>query len=80
MKLTQETLIPIGLAATVVAGVAILSWRISASYVAIETRLEQIEKKLNDGAAQNVSERDLRLWMMTLRDKNKALDIPEWFR
>lgn len=57
-----------------------VSWRLSASYTEIGNRLDTIEKKLNEAADKSVTERDLRLWMMLLRDKNKTLDIPDWVK
>jgi hypothetical protein len=79
-SISPGTLIPLGVAASILIGACIVSWRLGATYTSLDERLGRIEKNLNDRANEAVVERDLRLWMMLLKDKNKDLVVPEWVK
>jgi hypothetical protein len=80
--LTEKTFFPLSLVIIALGAVAGGAWWLSAMYsnqVQVNMRLERIEKALADNTAQMVTERDMRIWVMTLKAQNKdKLEIPDW--
>jgi len=57
------------------------AWWLSAMYsnqIQVNARLERIERQLADNSASMVTERDMRIWVMTLKSQNDGLKIPDW--
>lgn len=53
------------------------------SQATLQTQIIGIQTSLREASQQNVEVRDMRLWVMMLRDKNKdradgKVDIPDW--
>ena len=79
--LTEKTFFPLSIVIIALGAVAGGAWWLSAMYsnqVQMNLRLERIERQLADNSAQMVTERDMRIWVMTLKSQNEALKIPDW--
>lgn len=79
-KFTETTLLPVSIVSVMLISGITFSWRLSAAYTSLDEKVGRIEKSISDGQAQAVTERDLRLWLMLLRDRNKTIDVPEWVK
>jgi hypothetical protein len=79
--LTEKTFLPIGLVAIALVACCGGAWWLSAMYanqVQMNSRLHRIEHALADNSASMVTERDMRIWVMTLKSQNDTLKIPDW--
>jgi hypothetical protein len=83
--LTEKTFFPLGMVTLALGAVAGGAWWLSAMYTnqvtfsaQVNSRLERIERQLSDSSAQMVTERDMRIWVMTLKNQNDGLKIPDW--
>lgn len=85
----NSVLLPIGLCAAICFTIGGAAWAISAKNTALEIQLktfadrfDRLESSMKEQNANNANERDVRLWIMLLRDRNKgsALDIPDWVK
>lgn len=98
LRLTQETLIPLGMGGAILVAACTLCYQAAALKTTFESKIAAMDERIRDGqaslqaqivgvqasfheaATQTVETRDMKLWIMYLRDKNKALDIPEWMK
>jgi hypothetical protein len=85
--LTEKTFFPLSIVIIALGAVAGGAWWLSAMYTnqvsfatQVNARLERIERQLADSSAQMVTERDMRIWVMALKNQNDTLKIPDWIR
>lgn len=71
--LSPETLVPIGVAASIVVAVVAVIWRVATRLTLIDTRLASIE----DSLREHWTRADQLSWVMDLREKNPSLAIPK---
>lgn len=71
--LNPETLVPIGVAASIVVAVVAVIWRVATRLTRIDTRLEGIETSLRE----HWTRADQLSWVMDLREKNPDLEVPK---
>ena len=83
--LTEKTFFPLGMVILALGAVAGGAWWLSAMYtnqvtfsIQVNARLERIERALDDSSAHMVTDRDMRIWVMTLKSQNETLKIPDW--
>lgn len=83
-RLTKDTLVPLGLAVSVVAAIAIgavwlnyqlqnLNFQMSALQIKVDT----IQSQLVEASNLHWSARDMRLWIALLQAKNPNMEIPD---
>jgi hypothetical protein len=90
LKLTENSaFLSIGLCTAICLTIGGAAWAVSAKNTALEIQLktfadrfDRLELAMKEQNANNANERDVRLWIMLLRDRNKGgtLDIPDWVR
>lgn len=90
MKLTENSvLLPIGLCTAICFTIGGAAWTVSAKNTALELQLkafgerfDRLEQTMKEQNANNANERDVRLWIALLRDRNKGgtIDIPDWVK
>ena len=66
LTLTERTLLPIGIVVTILAGACGGTWWMAA----ICNRLDRIEAAIHESTAHGVDQRDLRMWIMSLKQAN----------
>jgi len=79
-RLTKETLVPIGLAITVICAVMGAAMWLQASLLGISSRLDTIQRELGtvSGRVDGTWTRaDMVQWVQLLRATNKEMSVPE---
>lgn len=78
--ISRDTLVPISL----IVGMAIVIFSLASSFVwlktslyAIETKITSVESKLDNVVRENVNNKDLRLWIKSLKAQNPSLQVPD---
>lgn len=87
-RLSEKTWVPASVAVAAVGLFMGAAWWVKGTLAEIvfeqrltSERVGRMEKQLDDIASQNVSERDMRLWIMGLKRENEGkIAVPEWFR
>jgi hypothetical protein len=81
--LGDRTFLSVGAAFALLVLVGGGAWWLSAMYATqgeMSRRLDRIESAILDGQKKAVSVDDMRLWIMSLKAKNPAMNTPEWVR
>lgn len=71
--ISPETLVPIGVAASIVVAIVAVIWRVATRLTRIDTRLEGIESSLRE----HWTRADQLSWVMDLRERNPNMIVPK---